>query len=227
MKTYIEKNLNKTYLVLEGAEGETEDYQTVMLKENEIPGILPTDIHYLDNQMYYHYDISGKQTFMGMCDKGNLRCEDMKTLVLELVDVIQNLQKYMLDGNGILLEPEYIFWEDGHFYFCYYPSQREGAKEAFHRLTEFFVREVNYHDEEGVRFAYTFHKATMEEHYSIEKILQSLIPEDNPQEEELEEVTFATYTEELEKAQEDELVAEEFNFWDRAKGFWKKVRTNL
>ena len=120
MKTYIEKNLNKTYLVLEGAEGETEDYQTVMLKENEIPGILPTDIHYLDNQMYYHYDISGKQTFMGMCDKGNLQCEDMKTLVLELVDVIQNLQKYMLDGNGILLEPEYIFWEDGHFYFCYY-----------------------------------------------------------------------------------------------------------
>ena len=39
MKTYIEKNLNKTYLVLEGAEGETEDYQTVMLKENEIPAL--------------------------------------------------------------------------------------------------------------------------------------------------------------------------------------------
>lgn len=226
MKTYIEKNLNKTYLVLEGAEGETEDYQTVMLRENEIPGILPTDISYLDNQMYYHYDISGKQTFATVGEKGKLRYEDMKVLVTELLDVIQNLQKYMLDGNGILLDPEFIFCEREHFYFCYYPSQREGAKEAFHRLTEFFVREVNYNDDEGVRFAYTFHKATMEEHYSIEKIMSAFLLEETVQEEELDEVTFVEYTEELENYSEEE-VAEESNFWGRAKGFWKKVRTNL
>lgn len=226
MKTYIEKNLNKTYLVLEGAEGETEDYQTVMLRENEIPGILPTDISYLDNQMYYHYDISGKQTFAAVGEKGKLRYEDMRVLVTELLDVIQNLQKYMLDGNGILLDPEFIFCEREHFYFCYYPSQREGAKEAFHRLTEFFVREVNYNDDEGVRFAYTFHKATMEEHYSIEKIMSAFLPEETVQEEELDEVTFVEYTEELENYSEEE-VAEESNFWGRAKGFWKKVRTNL
>lgn len=227
MKTYIEKDLNKTYLVLEGAEGEVEDYQTVMLRENEIPGVLPIDISYLDNQMYYHYNISGKQTFMTMCENGKLRYEDMKALVTELLDVIQNLQKYMLDGNGILLEPEFIFCEREHFYFCYYPSQRDGAKESFHRLTEFFVREVNYNDDEGVRFAYTFHKATMEEHYSIEKIMKTILPDEDIPEDEMDEVTFVEYTEELSSSLDEEEVAEESDFWGKAKGFWKKVRTNL
>jgi hypothetical protein len=227
VKTYIEKDLNKTYLVLEGEEGETEDYQTVMLRENEIPGVLRTDISHLDNQIYYHYDISGKQTFASKYEREMLRCEDMKTLVIELLDVIQNLQKYMLDGRGVLLDPEFIFCEREHFYFCYYPSHKEGATEAFHRLTEFFVREVNYSDEEGVRFAYTFHKATMEENYSIEKIMKSLLPVEETPEQDLDEVTFVEYTEEIESTSEQEEVAEELDFWGKAKGFWKKVRTNL
>ncbi len=227
MKTYIEKDLNKTYLVLEGTEGETEDYQTVMLRENEIPGVLPTDISHLDNRIYYHYDISGKQTFAFKYEKEMLRYEDMKALVIELLDVIQNLQKYMLDGKGVLLDPEFIFCEREHFYFCYYPSHREGAKEAFHRLTEFFVREVNYNDDEGVRFAYTFHKATMEENYSIEKIMQTLLPVEEAPEQEVDEVTFVEYIEEIESTSEQEEIAEELDFWGKAKGFWKKVRTNL
>ena len=47
-------------------------------------------------------------------------------------------------------------------------------KEEFHKLTEFFVREVDYKNKEGVHLAYTLHKATMEEHYSIEKIMEEL-----------------------------------------------------
>lgn len=226
MKTYIKNDLKRTYLVLDAAEGEKEDYQSAMLKENHIPGILKTDVRYIDNQIHYYYDISGKKSLSSMCEKTNLEYQDMKNLVLELMEAIRNLQKYMLDGNSILLDPEYIFGDREHYFFCYYPSQENLSKEEFHRLTEFFVREVNYNDEKGVHFAYTFHKATMEENYSIEEIMKNFIPEETIETEELfPEDVVVEYIEQIENHDQEEEIAEEINFWGKAKKFFKKMRT--
>lgn len=175
MKTYYKNDLKHAYLILEGEEEQKDDYQMLMLRENDIPGILKTEVRYVDGLNQYYYDISGKTAFKTMYDKVKLSYADMKKLVSDLLAAIQNLQRYMLDGNCLLLEPEYIFREKGEYYFCYYFSEDGNPREAFHRLTEFFVREVDYKDEEGVHFAYTLHKATMEENYSIEQIMEELL----------------------------------------------------
>ena len=49
MKACYKNDLKKAYLILEGVESEAEDYQIYMLKENTIPGLLKTDIRYVDN----------------------------------------------------------------------------------------------------------------------------------------------------------------------------------
>lgn len=221
MKTYYKNDLKKAYLILEGVEGEQEDYQIAMLRENDIDGILKTDVRYMDNQSQYHYDISGKTSFKTLHEKINLSYEAMKRLVGNLLQTIQILQKYMLDANCILLEPEFIFCDQEKFYFCYYPPCQANAKEAFHRLTEFFVREVNYKDEEGVHFAYTMHKMTMEENYSIEEIMQTLIPQEQKEEEEEIEVTVMNYTERMENSTLEESFIEEKN------DLWEPVRRLL
>ena len=59
-------------MILEGKEGEKEDYQVIMLKENDIPGILKLDVRYLDNISHYYYDISGKTSFKTLHEKINL-----------------------------------------------------------------------------------------------------------------------------------------------------------
>ena len=141
MKTYYKNDLKKAYLVLEGAEGEQEDYQIVMLRENDIEGILKTDVRYVDNQSHYQYDISGKTSFKTFHERINLSYDVMKNLVASLLQTIQTIRKYMLDANCILLEPEFIFCDQEKFYFCYYPPCQTDAKAAFHQLTEFFVRE--------------------------------------------------------------------------------------
>ena len=48
MKACYKNDLKKAYLILEGVESEAEDYQIYMLKENTIPGLLKTDIRYVD-----------------------------------------------------------------------------------------------------------------------------------------------------------------------------------
>lgn len=222
MKTYYKNDLKKAYLILEGEEGEKEDYQIEMLKENEIAGILKTDVRYVDNVIQYHYDISGKVSFKAMHEKVNLTCEDMRHMVEQLLSAIKTLRKYMLDGNAILLDPEHIFCTKQQVFFCYYPSGQRELKTEFHKLTEFFVREVNYKDKEGVHFAYTLHKATMEENYSIEQILEELSCEEK---EEGVEKTPITYTERMEnKALEEVLIAEKREMWEPVRKLLERKR---
>lgn len=212
-------------MILEGKEGEQEDYQVVMMKENEIPGILKMDVRYLDNQSQYYYDISGKTSFKMLHEKIHLSLNDMKQLVNDLLQAIQNLQQYMLEGKCILLDPEYIFCESEQYFFCYYPSCEQDIKEEFHKLTEFFVREVNYKDEEGVHFAYTLHKSTMEENYSIEEIMKRLIPETENTEGDTFEVPVVDYTERLDQTMmEESMIEEKDTMWEPVRKFLERSK---
>jgi len=206
MKTYYKNNLKEAYLILETENEEPEDYQLAMLRENDIPGILSMSVRYVDGKNQYYYDISGKVSLNAVHETANLECQDIRRLTSELLDAVKQLQRYMLSESCILLEPEYIFCEKGHYFFCYYPPCGDELKENFHRLTEFFVREVNYKDEEGVRLAYTLHKSTMEEHYSLQQILEEF---------EREEPVIIDYKERMEEPQIDEImIAEKTEFWE-------------
>lgn len=220
INTYYKNDLKRAYMILD-CEGENrEDYQIIMLKENDIPKIVKTDVRYVDNRSQYYYDISGKTSFKMFHEKTSLKLEDMRALVNDLLEAICIVQKYMLDGNCILLEPEYIFCENGAYFFCYYPFSKQDIREAFHRLTEFFVREVNYKDEEGVRFAYTLHKATMEENYSIEEIMKRFLTEET--EEEI-VMTSVDYIENMEIPDlKDSLIEERDSMWESVRRFLER-----
>lgn len=216
MKTYYKNNLKQAFLIIEGEDNLEEDFQVFMLQGNEIPGLLKTSIKYIDNLSHYHYDISGKISLQAAHEKTKLSGEDIKRFIRSLLHTMKEVQKYMLDGTGILLDPEYIYCEGEGYFFCYYPPSKQELKEAFHKLTEFFVREVDYKDKEGVHLAYTLHKATMEEHYSIEKIMDEALNE--------EPVTLVRYEERMEDSAKEEIeeqgmIAENKTFWDQVKGF--------
>lgn len=227
MNVYYKNNLKAAYLVIEGEEQENEDYQIAMLQNNKILGLLSMHVRYVDNRSDYHYDISGMQSMKDKYEKEKLTDSDIKRMIQGLLAATREAKKYMLDSENILLEPEYIFCERDRFVFVYYPSCKQNLKEEFHKLTEFFVREVDYQNKEGVHLAYTLHKATMEEHYSIEKIMEDL---------EHEEVTPKVhYVERMERQEEENLaVAEKTELWEPVRkllerkkkekwGYWDEI----
>ena len=217
MKTYYKKDLKATYLILEGEEQAKEDYQIAMLRANEIPGVLKMRARFVEERIEYHYDISGKTSFKTFHEKTGLRHEQMKRLVDALLDTMESLQNYMLDGNCLLLSPEYIFFDREQFYFCYYPFYKEDVKEEFHRLTEFFVREVAYQDEAGVRFAYTLHKATMEENYSVSQIMNEIEAESEAEECICEEIEIPAVP--MEEDVPEEVVKNKGGVWESVRKF--------
>ncbi len=171
MITYTKNNLDRAVLTLEEEEDIGEDYQMPMLQKNKIPGFLDTDIILIDDKRYYRYDISGKVSLKSKYEKSKLKGGDMKKLIYAILKAIKDAANFMLDAKGIMLDPEHIFCEDGRFFFCYCPTKERELTDEFHKLTEYFVREVDYRDQDGIHLAYMFHKSTMEENYSIEKIM--------------------------------------------------------
>ena len=103
MKTYYKNNLKQTQLILEGEEQEAVEYEIFMLRDNEVPGLLKTEVRYLDNQNQYYYDISGKTSLKTSYEKATMSYQEMRGLVLCLLDTVQSVQNYMLDENSILL----------------------------------------------------------------------------------------------------------------------------
>lgn len=212
MNAYFKNNLKQALLTLEGEEAR-DDFQIFMLQENEIPGLLKTSMKYIDGQSLYQYDISGKVSMKVKYEKMKLSNEDMRCLIHSLLQTLQEIEKYMLDARGILLAPEYIYCEGDKYFFCFYPPCSMELKEEFHKLTEFFVREVDYKDKEGIHLAYTLHKSSMDENYSIEKIMEEVLNE--------EVVPQIPYEKRMEDQAEETVAIEE------KKELWEPVRKFL
>ncbi|SHK46797.1 DUF6382 domain-containing protein [Hespellia stercorisuis] len=172
METVFKHDLNNAYLKIEVPDFYVEDYQIPMLHANQIPGILEVDARGIDDFSQYSYKISGMVSMRAMFEKTKMERSDIELFIVQLVQTIKALKRHMLSADKLLLEPDHIFFQKKQFYFCYLPTRNTELCGAFHRLTEYFVSQVNYEEKEGIYLAYELHKSTMEEHYDIEQILE-------------------------------------------------------
>ena len=158
-------------ITIEEATVYKEDYQMWMLQMNEIEGILPVKGRGIDNSSYYDYNVSGKISMKALYERSKITQKDIKTFLKQLKNVIGEVEKHLLNIHCILLDPEYIFYEEEKFYFCYYPLAKKNLWDEFHTLIEYFVKQADYEDKECVRIVFLLHKQTMEENYSLEKLV--------------------------------------------------------
>ncbi len=157
-----------------------EDYQVRMLKANNLNGILKMGGRGINEKSYYDYDVSGKLSMRAMFERSKINAEDIKTFLKDFRSALKEVETFLLNIHCILLKPEYIFYEEGKYFFCYYPLAQGELWEEFHGLTEYFVKQADYQDQECIRMVFLLHKKTMDENYSLEKIVAECLQ--NPQE---------------------------------------------
>lgn len=174
LKADYKRELNHTTLILEAPEAYQESFKMRMLKENHIQGLLPVRGRGMDSVGIYEYDISGKVSLRSKCERGKITGKEINEFLVQIFHIISRVKSYLLDANGLILDPEYIFIEEGKYYFCYYPHGIKDIWIAFHLLTEYFVQQVDYQDTAGIKLAFLLHKETMEENYSLKKIIDKM-----------------------------------------------------
>ena len=168
-----ETKLNRVCLHISVEKVYEEDYQMPMLRQNPIPGILEVEGSAVDGKSRYTYEIGGFTSMKTLYEKTSLKKQTIEEIVTGLLAVVEELQEFMLNPNCLILNPEYIFFRSGQWYFCYLPGLDGEMEKAFHELTEYFVKTLDYEDTEGIFLAYELHKASLQEHYDLHQIMKA------------------------------------------------------
>lgn len=168
----IKRELNKTVLTIEYEKLYKEDYQLHMLQENELKGILPVNGHGRDGYSVFEYEVSGKTSLNQRYSNKKINYKEMKRILERIIKLTDELSDYLLTPEGLLLDPEYIYWEKGEYFFCYIPGGEEDICTSFHKLMDSFVQWTDYQDVPSVKLAFLLHKETMKENYSLKKIME-------------------------------------------------------
>lgn len=155
-----------------------EDYQSRMMKHNDIDCLLKVKGCGRETGSRFTYYVEGGMTSLEKhYGRKEMKKEDIIRFIEQLISAVDELKKYFLNPDSLLLKPELIFLKGGKYYFCYLPAsgayERTPLCTAFHEVAEYFVRKLDYSETEGVFLVYRIHKETMEGSYDLKKILES------------------------------------------------------
>ena len=76
--------------------------------------------------------------------------DELASFLRQFLNLLSQIENYLLNVNCILLEPEYIFYEEGKYFFCYLPIEEEQFCYRFHCLTEYFVGKINHKEQQAI-----------------------------------------------------------------------------
>ncbi len=208
MEVSYKRDMNHTYLILQGGEKvDTSAYPVRMMLSNQWETFLPCTIQGMDNQVFFYYDITSRQSLSSLYETGKADYRKLRGLVEGIVSGLDEAEEYLLDASCILLEPEYIYWDRqrGKFQFCYFPGTEEGGK--IKELTEYLLPRIDHRDQEAVVLGYGMYRKAMEENFQGKQLRELLYRKEEKEESRGEE-------KEVERTSEEERKEEEFAWWE-------------
>ena len=155
IRTEYVRNMNCNYerLLLE-KKPEENRYQYCILNRGGIRYLLPCSLRYIDNEAYLYYDITSTQNLARMFLGRQIDREWMRHFLWGLRQVWMELDRYLLDRQNLIYDPEHIFqdMEKNDFYFLYVPYYKGDT--GFAQLLDQWVERADYEDEPLVDFVY-------------------------------------------------------------------------
>ncbi|MCM1135177.1 MAG: FHA domain-containing protein [Clostridium sp.] len=166
------KDYRHNYLILKDNGCLTENvYQRKMVTGNKIKGLLECQERHINGELLLYYEITSRQSLFSIYDGKNIGMEELRKFFMQLKGVSDRLQKYLLDGSCLVLQPEYIFqdMESGECFFLYYPDAEEGT---FSQLINFFLSKVDNEDMEAVGLIYKMADLIEREQFVQDEVLK-------------------------------------------------------
>jgi len=169
MKVEFKRDLHHNFMVLSGFNNAAESYCIKMLTYQQIEGILPMEIQTINNQAFYNYEITAKQSMNTLLDRTVLSFDRVRKIFQNLMDTIEKSSDYLLLPDGFLLAPEYVYLDINTDlpYLCYVPGYQNNIKEQMSGFIEYIMNKVDYNDKEAVLLVYRLYAVSKEEGYTF------------------------------------------------------------
>ena len=91
MEIIFKRNMSCNFAVLPLENPLKDNYQTRILLENQVHGLLPCKMQRINGKEYLYYEITGSQSLENLYEKGKFDKDTLKELFLQIVS-----QRYLL-----------------------------------------------------------------------------------------------------------------------------------
>lgn len=173
MEVSYSRRLDYQYMMIETGEEARSDYRLSMLINNRINGFLPVHVQQMNGKSTLSYEITSLENLPEFLDARKITYDEMVSLLLQFCSAVSEAGRYLLDGEGILLEPRYIYVSKSleRIRFCYYPYQHMPLHQSVNVLCRFLIDHIDYDDRRSLELAYGLFQESLRENLSISVIV--------------------------------------------------------
>lgn len=173
MEVSYSRRLDYQYMMIETDEEARSDYRLSMLINNRINGFLPVHVQQMNGKSTLSYEITSLENLPEFLDARKITYDEMVSLLLQFCSAVSEVGRYLLDGEGILLEPQYIYVSKSleRIRFCYYPYQHMPLHQSVNVLCHFLIDHIDYDDRRSLELAYGLFQESLRENLSISVIV--------------------------------------------------------
>ncbi len=177
--TSYKKNLGKNYMIIERREqtcSDTIPFQSRMLHENRIPGLLNTHVQYVDGLPLFQYDITSLQSLEILLDTSPITYHMLCKIISGIYNGLLSLEDYLLVHEHVMLSPEYIYLDADSLdiHLCYYPFKCNSFSESIKAFFDYILKNVDHNDEKCVYMAYSMHKYCHDSNFNLNTLYAKL-----------------------------------------------------
>ena len=190
-------------MVIHSEPVQNDNYTMRMISGNKIPGLLGFQEKWVNGLSFYYYDITSKQPLNRLTEHKKMTRAEIHTLISDLVLVLRQMERYLLDEQRICLQPEYIYMEPEtrHGSFCLIPGYQSDFTREFLELAQYILDHVDHSDGEAVVLAFSVFRESRKENFGVEDIEKCIGT--GSQTTELAEVQVQKFEETSEKIEQD------------------------
>ena len=95
------RGLEHNYIVIKS--DNLGDFQTRMLLENDIPGLLKLQIKNNNNEYEYCYEISSLQPISRIYEHREIGYQNLTVILRNISAAVKSTRQYLLDNDGLLI----------------------------------------------------------------------------------------------------------------------------
>lgn len=171
MDIRIDREAGKLILAIADSADDQNLYEYEMLAENEIPEFLFYRKRYVDDGNELVYDISSMISIKELSDRMPLRNVELCMILHSLTECRKAIEEYLLTPEGLILNPEYIFYDVYHkrINYCFYPDYGKDMFLSYREFADYLLLSIDYDDEAAVKLAYDVYAAVLNKDYQLEK----------------------------------------------------------
>lgn len=166
--TYIRES-SEHYLAVSVNELPEGDYQMPMLLQNRIPGVLPVHMQLIDGVSALYYEVTSFRSLSSSFEAEKLNLDMILKILLSMSHVAEEIDRYLLRGNGIVLDPDFVFvsMDRSEISFCYNPCGNGTIAEGLNGMARFILDHIDYEDRKCTALAYGLFQESMKESVSV------------------------------------------------------------